>query len=156
MFGITLKLTAKKILCLGLFFLIILMIYFAVYQFDDAKTHIVNAKTKSERIAFLADFGWECDENDETVKNSVIPEEFDEVFQSYNELQKSQGYDLSNFKGKSVKIYSIRVLNYPENSEYVYASLTVCDDKIIGGDIHSTALNGFMHGFSLKNTGKDF
>ena len=71
------------------------------------------------------------------------------VFPKKNELQKSQGFDLTDYAGKSVTIYNYKVLNYPENSEYVYATLIVLDGVIIGGDIHSTELNGFMHGFKI-------
>ena len=46
----------------------------------------VDVKTNEGRVAFLASFGWEVAEE---------PVQTQEVFQRYNELQISQGYDLT-------------------------------------------------------------
>lgn len=154
MFGFTAKITKRRILAAVLVILLPCLILLAVKINSVPKASInISAKTAQQRIEFLKQFGWECETSSETVKDTVIPSEFDSVYINYNELQLSQGFDLTEYKGQSVKIYTIKVLNYPENSEYVYASLTVYDDKIIAGDIHSTALGGFMHG--LKSLDKN-
>lgn len=153
MICITARITKTKILIFMLFILIPICLYFAINA--DSKSQInVKGATATERISFLKQFGWQCDENSETEKTTVIPNEFDEVYTPYNEIQKEQGFDLTKYKGKTVKLYNIKILNYPENSEYVYATLLVYEGNIIGGDIHSTALNGFMHGFNLSDTGR--
>ena len=81
----------------------------------------------------------------------LIPDEFDEVFQNYNTIQAEAGMDLEPYHGKRVKCWSYRVDNYP-GEESVLAHLYVYNDKIIGGDICSTKMDGFMHGLTAMNT----
>ena len=64
----------------------------------------------------------------------LIPEHFDEAYESYNALQKQQGYDLEKYKGKKVKRYRYRILNYPERKNAA-ATLLVYKGEILGGDI---------------------
>ena len=97
----------------------------------------------------LKQFDWQVDKAYETVKDTVIPSEFDDVYKAYNNIQLSQGFDLQEHKGERVKLYNLKINNYPQNSEYVFATLLVKNGEIIGGDIHSTELNGFMHGFKI-------
>ncbi len=64
----------------------------------------------------------------------------------YNALQLQQGFDLRRYGGLICSMYTYRVLNYPSGDENVLAALFVYRNRVIGGDIHSTALDGFMHG----------
>lgn len=86
----------------------------------------------------------------------TVPEEFDKVMQGYNELQKSQGYDLSKYKNKTVEKYSYTVADYPgyENTDFIKAHVFVYGGEIIAGDICSVKLNGFMEGIK-RTDGKD-
>lgn len=157
MICITTRVTKTKVLLLILIILIPICFYFAVSADKQSKPQYnVNGATTVDRIDFLEQFGWQCDENSETEKSTVIPAVFDEVYAPYNEIQKAQHFNLEDYKGKTVTLFNIKITNYPENSEYVYASLLVYEGNIIGGDVHSTALNGFMHGFDLTDTGLDF
>ena len=81
------------------------------------------------------------------VKEVLIPDEFDDVFAGYNDLQLSAGMDLEPYHGKRVKCWTYEILNYP-GEETVLAHLYVYKDKVVGGDIASTALDGFMHGLT--------
>ena len=76
-----------------------------------------------------------------------IPEEMSDVFRRYNALQLSQGYDLQNFSGKTVMRYVYEIVNYPEATEKVLATLLVHRGKVIGGDITDTAPGGKICGF---------
>ena len=78
--------------------------------------------------------------------DDYVPGESSEMFGQYNALQKSQGYDLEKYSGKTVMRYVYRVNNYPNATEPVYASVLVYKNKIIGGDITNTAPNGTMQG----------
>ncbi len=42
----------------------------------------------------------------------------------------------------------LRGENYPDQTGTVYATLIVYDGEVIGGDIASSALDGFMAGFT--------
>ena len=107
------------------------------------------AETEEQRIQFLKSFGWEVSAQPTEIAEVVIPTEFDEVYENYNALQKTQGFDLSPFKGQTVKRYCYAVTNYPGGVPNVYTNLLVSDGKVIGGDVCSNDLDGFMHGFAM-------
>ena len=110
------------------------------------------ADTNDARIKFLADLGWEVTASPTESMQVKIPKESTEVFDRYNQLQKSQGYDLSKFAGKTVMRHVYEINNYPGATEPVYATLLVHKDQIIGGDITNTAPGGKIQGF-VKNPG---
>jgi len=105
-------------------------------------------KTNEDRIAFLAQFGWEVKSEPEEETTVTIPAEFDKVFLGYNELQKRQGLNLSKYRRKEVTRCTYAVTNYPGYDGTVYANLLIYRNKIIGGDICSADSSGFIHGFS--------
>ena len=98
-------------------------------------------------LAFLKSFGWEVTTSPKESSQVRIPSNSSEVFDRYNALQKSQGYDLSQFAGKTVMRYVYQVNNYPGASEPVYATLLVYKNQIIGGDITDTSAKGVIRGF---------
>ncbi len=108
------------------------------------------AGDNAERLAFVSQFGWDvCDEPLE-VREVKIPEEFDEVYEKYNAIQLSQGLDLSEYCGKRVKRWTYVINNYPdmpENDGTVRINMLVYKNFVIGGDVCSIKLDGFMHGF---------
>ena len=77
----------------------------------------------------------------------TIPAEFDKVFAGYNELQKTQGLDLSKYKKKELIRYTFEVTNYEGHEGTVYANVLVYRNRVVGGDICSADLSGFVHGF---------
>ena len=82
-----------------------------------------------------------------TEKQVMIPSEFDKIFLEYNEIQRRQGLDLSAFKKKSVMRYTYSVKNYPGYEGEVHVNLLVYKNTVIGGDVCSADVNGFVHGF---------
>ena len=106
------------------------------------------ADTNDARVKFLTDLGWEVTSSPTESAEVKIPREPDEVFDRYNELQQSQGYDLRKYAGKTVMRYVYQIENYPGAKEPVYATLLVYKDKIIGGDITDTTPGGKVQGFS--------
>ena len=112
------------------------------------KTADHDLKTESDRQQFLTDMGWKVGEKYESCRQVTIPEKFTAVYKNYNELQKQQGFDLSDYKGKNVTIYTYSVKNYKnaKNSEAIKANLIVYKGKLIGGDVCSIELDGFMQG----------
>jgi len=105
-------------------------------------------KTNDDRINFLRKFGWEVESAPKEEAAVTIPAEFDKVFLGYNELQKRQGLNLAKYKRKEITRYTYVVTNYPDYSGTVYANLLVYRNRIIGGDICSADVNGFIHGFT--------
>ena len=113
----------------------------------------LTADSHEARKLFFSRFGWEISDEPLEVKETVIPTEFDESYEKYNQLQKEQNFNLEKYKGVRVKSWSYEILNYPgyENSDgTIRGNLLTYDGKIIGGDVCSVELGGFMHGFAPK------
>lgn len=114
----------------------------------------LEAQDGLQRLAFLKQFGWEVAQEPVEVGEIIIPVEFNAVYQSYNELQLEQGFDLTAHGGKRVKRWTYTVTNYPgydKTSDCIHANILVCDGVVIGGDICSVELGGFMHGFAMQS-----
>ena len=105
-------------------------------------------KTNDERVDFLKDFGWEVESDPVSVSDIVIPTNFDATYDTYNNIQLAQGLDLSGYKGEKAVKYTYKVTNYPDNADTVNANLIVVGETIVAGDVSSTSLGGFMHGFA--------
>lgn len=105
-----------------------------------------NVTTTDGRIAYLQALGWEADPATETMQEIVIPRVFSGVFGDYNALQKQQGFDLSTYAGETCTAYTYRVTNYAGSTDTVLAQLFIYRNRVIGGYIHATAMDGFMHG----------
>ncbi len=108
-----------------------------------------SVKSEKARVAYLADCGWKVESPAMKEETVLIPVSFSPVFEEYNELQKEQGFDLSRYCGKEVKLYTYKVLD-SRLGENVLAMLYVSGGSVIGGDVHSTALDGFMCGLKKK------
>ena len=109
---------------------------------------VTTMSDNSSRVQFLKDLGWEVSTSPTESGQVRIPAEEGEVFTRYNALQKSQGYDLSQYAGKTVMRYVYKVNNFPNATEPVYATVLVYKNQIIGGDITDTAAKGMIQ--SLK------
>lgn len=110
------------------------------YRYDKVKS-------ADDAASFLGQFGWVVDAGSVETREVTIPGEFDKVFAGYNELQRSQGLDLSKYKKKTVTRHTFTVTNYDGYEGPVYANVLVYRGRVIGGDICSADVNGFIHGF---------
>ena len=119
---------------------------------DTTQTAAPEASSNDGRVKFLTDFGWEVTTSPVESSQVKIPDESSEVFDRYNALQKSQGYDLSKFAGKKVMRYVYKINNYPGATEPVYATLLVHKNEIIGGDVTDTSAKGHIRGFKMPET----
>ncbi len=148
MFIYTLKFDRKKaifivIMAALVLFGIIMLATIETPEKDESASIKISGEEKG--AGYLASLGWKVAlpaVNRETV---LIPEKFNDVFNKYNALQQSQGYDLETYAGKEVELYTYRVTNH-ESDDTVYAQLYVYKNKVIGGDIHSSSIDGFMCG----------
>lgn len=117
-----------------------------------AKKQVYEMNSETQRQEFLAEMGWEVPDEYDECKVITIPEKFNEVYSNYNKLQKEQGFDLEKFKGKTAEVYTYKVKNYPngKDKENVVCDLIVYEGQLIGGDVCSTELDGFMQGLKKK------
>ncbi len=119
--------------------------------YSDAATYEYGGiRCNDDRLAFLNQFGWTADPAPAEEVQVTIPGEFDKVFLAYNELQKQQGLDLSKYKRRDVTRYTYRIVNFPDYEGTVYANLLIYRNRVIGGDICSADVNGFVCGFDGK------
>ena len=116
---------------------------------DSTPTVSTNVSNNDARVAFLKSFGWDVTTTPIESSQVRIPAEAFEVFDRYNALQKSQGYDLSAYAGKTVMRYVYKINNYPNATEPVYATLLVYKNQIIGGDVTDTSAKGVVRGFQM-------
>lgn len=111
----------------------------------------VDLSTNEKRVAFLRSLGWEVDEEPVEIVEVVIPKTFNAVYNNYNKIQKSQGLDLSKYRGVRAKRWTYNVRNYPGAKEGIRANLLIYKNRLIGGDVSSVEINGFMQGLSPKS-----
>ena len=116
---------------------------------DTPASSVTGVNNNDDRVNFLSGFGWEVTTSPVESSQVRIPAQQSEVFDRYNALQKSQGYDLSNYAGSTVMRYVYKINNYPGATEPVYATLLISRNQIIGGDVTTTAAKGVIQGFKM-------
>ena len=146
------------VVCVALVTLITLIAFVPTYgegtvdipTSGDVEISYDKVKTEEDRVRFLSQFGWEVKSPAIMSGEVTIPSEFDKVFTGYNEIQKRQGLDLSKYKKKKVMRYTYELTNYDGYDGTVYANLIIYRGRVIGGDICSADVTGFIHGFERK------
>lgn len=108
-------------------------------------------KTNEDRVAYLESYGWQVSPEAVAVEELIIPEEFDETYDQYLALQSGQGFDLTKYKGKRVKRYTYEVTNYPTGETGVQAGLLVYKNTVVGGEVLSSQLGGFIQGLPMPD-----
>lgn len=150
MMVMTAKVDFKKVIMIvGGIALVILALLMLFGGSSDAETTASPAvATNDGRVAFLKEHGWEVSASPVESGQVKIPTQTTEVFDRYNALQKRQGYDLTQYAGKTVMRFVYKVNNYPDATEPVYATVLVYKNQIIGGDITDTAAGGKIRPFA--------
>ena len=98
------------------------------------------------REKYLASYGWELDPDSEEEHCVLLPKTFEGAVREYADMQTDQGYDFAFYSGLECRQFTYEVTNYDGCDGTVYAVLYVKGTRVIGGDIHSAEINGFMHG----------
>ena len=152
MMVMTAKVDIKKIAIIlaGVVAVILAIVLLFGGSSNDTPTSTTAVSDNDARVKFLTDHGWQVS-NSPTESGQVrIPEQQSEVFSRYNSLQKSQGYDLSQYAGKTVMRYVYKINNFPGATDPVYATLLVYKNQIIGGDVTNTGATGVVQGFKMQ------
>lgn len=136
--------TRTRALILGGCLLLLLLLLIGRSAGNGALFTGGRVSSTEDRVGFLADCGWTVDADSEQVQVIHIPEAFPPVYEDYNELQLQQGWDLHDYAGRDCDLYTYEVTNWPDESQNVLANLYVYRGRVIGGDVHSTNLDGFM------------
>lgn len=115
--------------------------------------------TVEEQLSFLRELGHDPNPDPVYAGEVVIPEVFDSVYETYNQLQKAQGLNLEKYKGKTVQRYTYALTGKTDVStdgaqsdgplgEVRYATLLIYKNRVIGGDITTTGPNGKVEGWN--------
>ncbi|MBR5773469.1 MAG: DUF4830 domain-containing protein [Clostridia bacterium] len=161
MFVVSIKTTRKKLFAAaGLIALCLAVVIISPVASSQASASLdvnYSAANSQERIAFLSQFGWQVNEEPTEVVEVIIPDEFSDVYEKYNQLQQEQGFNLKDYCGKRVKRWTYQVINYPsyEGTDLIFANVLIYEGKVVGGDICDVQLDGFMHGFNMPENVSD-
>ncbi len=104
----------------------------------------LRVNTNADRVMFINSLGYKIDESFSETKEILIPENFNEVFSNYNEIQNEAGYNLENYKGCPAFLHKYKLLD-----ENKYINLIIYNGEVIGGDVSSPQINGEI--LPLKN-----
>ena len=151
MMVMTAKVDLKKIMLIltAVAALILALVLLVGEGQQSTQTAAPSLSANDGRVKFLTDFGWDVTTSPVESGQVKIPESAGEVFDRYNMLQKSQGYDLSQYAGKSVMRYVYQINNYPGATEPVYATLLIHKNQVIGGDVTDTCPGGQVRTFKM-------
>ena len=106
-------------------------------------------RTNADRVAYLGEYGWEVSPEPISTEELLIPAEMGENYQEYLQPQQAQGFDLTQYAGKRVKRYTYEIYNYPSGEAGVQANLLIHRNTVVGGEVLSPKLNGFLHGLAM-------
>ena len=154
MMVMTAKVNLKKILiglAVAAALILVLILVFSGKK-NAQPSNAVAVSGNDARVEFLQNHGWQVVTSPVESGQVRIPQEQTQVFSRYNELQKSQGYDLSKYAGEAVMRYVYKVENYPGATDPVYATLLVYKNQVIGGDVTNTAATGIVQSFQFPKT----
>ncbi len=125
---------------------LIIIAFLAVARAASIKASAIDGSTHEKRMLYISSLKLSVQEENATSKQTVIPAEFSAVYEEYNKLQKSAGFDLSGYRGKEVTVYT-----YPLFGEQKNLTLIVYSGNIIGGDICDISVNGNMKALRKEN-----
>jgi len=145
MFIVTTKFSKKKALLIVLIISLIIGTIILLAGRRDQENASLKVETEADILAHLETLGWEVAPEALEIQAVLIPREFSDIFEAYNDLQREAGFDLRNYRGREAIRYTYRILNHPDQTEGVIVDVLVAEGRIIGGDIQSIHQDGFMH-----------
>lgn len=148
MLGFNIPLNSKKVQIALLSFLVA-FIFLLSFLMGMKKENInkVLISNNNSIVDYIESFGWKVEKEPLEKEIIYIPSEFSVVYENYNKLQQEQGFDLYKHRSEKVYRYTYKVLNYMDEENVRINLLIGMNGKVLGGDICSTELNGFMEKF---------
>lgn len=153
MFIITAKLDRKKVIGGALILVVLvaaaILIFSSSGDAETAGSFDAVVKTNEQRVAYLESFGWKVNAEPIEQQRVTIPKDFSKVYDKYNALQKTQGFDLKKYSGLEAVRYTYEITNHPSASGRVVADIIVYRNRVIAADIQSVSADGFMEGLTF-------
>ncbi len=134
----------KAILFLILAIILVLAAFFwSKAQAESKADEMFTMPTNAERVEFLNEQGWIVHPDPISKEEVIVPSIYEGIYADYADLQKQQGFDLEKYQGSEVMVIKYQVLNYPNYPENVTATMMICNDRLIGGDVSLETEDGF-------------
>lgn len=143
MFSVNLKLSKKRTFFILVAFVTVAVsaIVFRVEGYKEDLFKPIQCSGETDIREYLSSFGVELGQC--VIDEIIVPCEFSDVYNNYNKIQQEQGFDLADYKGKTVIRYTFSILNHPD-SQNVFAEVLTFEKNVVGADIYSTELDGFI------------
>ena len=87
--------------------------------------------TEEQRLAYLESLGWAVDADPVETLDLRLPEQLENEWKDYAQLQSHQDLPFAAFAGQSVRRYTYTVTNYPGIEKGVQINLYVYDQQLI-------------------------
>jgi len=129
--------------------LVILLVILGGFLHKSAENGVGRLDTEESRADYLKDLGWEISPDPVATLQLQLPDPLTADYAAYNKLQKEQGFDLEDLKGRQVTRYTYTVLNYPGRPDGVQVNLYLCEGIPAAGDIIVTGADGFQAGLTF-------
>lgn len=143
------KKTKKVIMFIFLAAIIVLALFLLIKAKGAADAdRMYEMSTNAQRVEYLNSQGWIVNPDPVSKTKITIPSEFNEAYTQYNDLQLSQGLDLTPYKGEEAMLYTYKILNFPDNPDNVTANLLIVNDRLVAADITITGEGGFTCGIT--------
>ena len=140
-----LLLTKKR---LAVVLAVVVLAFILAGQFLSVGANQIDLSTNEKRVQYINTLGIELQSDDFTQKQVVIPQTFNKVYDNYNNLQLKSGFNLKNYCGKQVTIFTYNI-----DSQTV-VNLITFNNKLIGGDVASLKIDGEMTALKENTNGK--
>ena len=145
MFVLSMKTTRPRLAAFGAVFCVLLAVVLGTKALSRGTVPVT--APAANPAAYLQSMGYEVAPQWTALQEITVPVEEDPAFAAYNAVLQAAGYDLSAYQGERVKCYTYKVLNYP-GEEGVEARVYTYKDRIVAGDVASTAADGFCRGLT--------
>lgn len=143
----------KKILLSAGIISALLLTTYSIKNFaTNDQNNIDTQKYASICTTYLDKYGWTHSDTPIEIEKIIIPSEFNSTYNKYNDLQKKQNFNLEKYRGKTCIRLTYKITNYKSYPDCVNANILIYNGKIIGADISSVRLDGFIH--EICNTQK--
>lgn len=121
-----------------------------VSEYEEGKIRFDGIKDLDGVVEFAESLGF-CVEKDSVETAEVkIPSKADAVLEEYNNLQKSQGFNLMKYKNKKAVRYTFKITDLPDEQSLpeddVLLTVILHKDKVIGGDVYFTGKDARVKG----------
>lgn len=153
---VTAKISPKKIaLCFAAILILVLGLILLFTSTSEEKEEtdpspFSSVSTNEARLALLTSCGYEAIPDPVTTLDLQLPSPLDERYSAYNQLQLSQGFDLTQYCGKQLTRYTYSITNHPSSAQGVQANLYFCENTLVAADLFCAGEGGFIEPLFVK------